>query len=92
MYTDIGKKIMILAEVLGVLSISFGIVAWICGLVYGIYKTDLSVCLSACMYIVWGFLGYVATWLIYGFGHLVDDIHRIRRAVRPGDQEKISQL
>lgn len=75
MYQKIGKKIMELAAFSSKLTIGVCIILellilftapelWLYGLV---------------IFTIIGYASYVSTWVIYGFGQLIDDVSAIRR-------------
>ena len=71
MYKDIGKKIMKLAQVgslvMNVLAL-IGTIAWAVEGVFG----GVLICAGISL------LTTVASWPLYGFGQLVDDVHAMR--------------
>ena len=76
MYDNIGEKIRKLAEVLGWICIIAGVIAAI-----GLWLGDLGGAgfLLGIAALAAGALGYVGTWVLYGFGQLVEDTAAIRR-------------
>ena len=81
MYQKIGKKIMELAEFSSKLTIGACIILellilftapelWLYGLV---------------VFTIIGYASYVSTWVIYGFGQLIDDVNAIRRNTEKAD-------
>ena len=76
MYDKIGEKIKKLAEVLGWICIIAGVIAAI-----GLWLGDLGGAgfLLGLAALAAGALGYVGTWVLYGFGQLVEDTAAMRR-------------
>ena len=72
MYDNIGGKIKKLAEVLGWIFIGGGVIAalalWL----------DMDSFLLGFIALIAGGLMYVTTWVMYGFGQLVEDVAAIR--------------
>ncbi len=68
MYNNVGKKIMVLAQILGWVGLIAGIITWI---VLLINDEKLGGWLS----LVGGVLSFVFSWFMYGFGQLVQDVH-----------------
>lgn len=91
MYSDVGKKIMGLAKVCGWICLIAGVIAWLIlitngydsyysGYHYYIEEDDIFGWLS----LIVGVLGYISSWITYGFGQVVDDVHAMRnRTVEP---------
>lgn len=90
MYNDVGKKVKILAQILGWLSLIAGIIVFlvlICNQTedysrysgyYKVYNTaDDGIAFAA---LVVGFLGFISSWFIYGFGQLIEDTETIKEA------------
>ena len=73
MYDNIGEKIKNLAQVLGWIFLGAGMIGAI-GLWFG-----LNSFLAGLAALAVGALGYVGTWVLYGFGQLVEDAAAIRR-------------
>ena len=73
MYDNIGEKIKNLAQVLGWIFLGAGMIGAI-GLWFG-----LSSFLAGLAALAVGTLSYVGTWVLYGFGQLVEDTAAIRR-------------
>lgn len=87
MYSNIGKKIQTIAQVAGWAALIIGALVWLVLILNGeneysyygyefVYDTSDD-------WIGWvtlftGVTYYVASWFIYGFGQLVDDIHAMR--------------
>lgn len=82
MYSHIGKKIKFLAGF-------FGILIFLIGLIMGIILlkeasdayTEIEKYLlkrEGWNFIVIGLIGFVATWVLYAYGQLVDDVHELR--------------
>ena len=86
MYNDIGKKIKILAQVLGWILLIVGVIFAL------IYLTDSN---SANDFIggiglVVGIVGFISSWFLYGFGQLVDDVRIIRNATKEAQKDTVS--
>ena len=73
MYDNIGEKIKNLAQVLGWIFLGAGMIGAI-GLWFG-----LNSFLAGLAALAVGTLSYVGTWVLYGFGQLVEDTAAMRR-------------
>lgn len=71
MYNCVGKKIQVLAQVLGWIYLITGII----GFFILVAQTEFW---SALASLGGGILFYFLTWGLYGFGQLIDDTHAIR--------------
>ncbi len=71
MYNNVGNKIMVLAEFLGWLCFSAGIIAWIALLASG------NILLGWIM-LGSGVVVLISSWFLYGLGQLVHDVHEIK--------------
>lgn len=75
MYQNVGKKIMTLAKVCGWICLIAGIISWFIFLCND-YSFD--------NYMGWisllgGILSFVSSWMLYGFGQMVDDVNAMRK-------------
>ena len=80
MYEEVGSKIRKLSQVLGWVSLIGGIVAWLYFLTntetyYGETRIVTDDDFIAWIALVYGVIGFLSSWFIYGFGQLVDDVH-----------------
>lgn len=76
MYDEqVGKKMMVLAQVLGWINLAAGVIAWIYFLVNEVTVTAW-ICLLA------GVLSFFFSWVLYGFGQMVDDVRDIYYATK----------
>lgn len=74
LYSNVGKKLCVLAQVCGILFISAGILFILAeALGGGSYNGILFV-----TGILTAPLGVISSWSLYAFGQLVDDLHAIR--------------
>ena len=80
MFTDIGKKIMTLAKVCAVLDIIAAIIVALWFLAEG----EIIILVWALVFVALVF----NTWLLYGFGQLVEDVRKLRQTNCPEEQEK----
>ena len=76
-----------LAQAAGWIAIIAGIINALVYLLDDIKANDILALVS----LIAGVVGYVATWVLYGFGQLVDDIHAMRsnthiNAMNPGNK------
>ena len=87
MYKNIGKKIQTLAKIFGWLLLIAGVVVCLVFLIKsgGVnseyrYAKQLKreYNIYAIISLVSGCMGYIFTWMLYGFGQLVDDVHIMR--------------
>lgn len=89
MYNNVGKKIQILAKILGWLLLFGGAVAWLILITNGydsryyghVYERDDDLLGWLCL--VGGGIGFVSSWLVYGFGQIVEDVRTIREKTEP---------
>ncbi len=86
MYNNVGKKIMVLAQVLGWVGLIAGIITWI--VLLSNYEK-----LGGWLSLIGGVLSFVFSWFMYGFGQLVQDIHEGKMNAPNGssDEKKIEQ-
>lgn len=77
MYTKIGKKIQILAEVCGILCLITSAFALIFVLAFVINEAEMSI--SAFSVVIGGVVGFIGSWPLYGFGQLVEDVSALRK-------------
>ena len=75
MYKNVGKKIMVLAQVFGWLTLVGGIITGI------VLMADIDAGIGA---VVAGgsVVLFLASWFPYGFGQLVDDVHELKNNER----------
>lgn len=90
MYQNIGKKIQTLAKIIGWLLLIAGAIAC---LVFLIKSAEVSSDYRyaerlkeeyntyAIISLVSGFVGYISTWILYGFGQIVEDVRAIRERI-----------
>lgn len=88
MYSNIGSKIKTLAKVIGVLLAVSGVVAWIYFITntYNYYSYGNPVekrllttdDLIGWISLICGLLGFCSSWLIFGFGQLVEDVSKFK--------------
>ena len=87
MYSNIGRKIKVLAKVIGWISLIAGVIAWLVlitnnssyrGKVYYITGDDWI----GWMALVVGIMGIVASWPLYGFGELIELAGEIEQNTR----------
>lgn len=97
MYSNIGRKIKVLSQVVGLLSMIAGIIVWIHFITnsYTVYDrySDYTKYLTADDWIGWlslvaGFFSIIASWPLYGFGELIELADEI--AINTG--RKVTQL
>lgn len=72
-YDNVGKKIMSLAKILGVIFLLSGIFAFIALLAYDF----IAIAFGS---LVGGVLLFISSWFLYGFGQMVDDINAMRNS------------
>ena len=74
MYENIGSKIKGLASVSGCILLIAGVIAWLVIIANDSPYDNLIgwLCLAA------GVLGFIGSWVLYGFGLLVEDINALR--------------
>lgn len=84
MYKNVGKKIMVLAQVLGWLLLIAGIIV---GLVYlsNSYSGDD---MKGVIALATGVVSFISSWFLYGFGQLVNDVNVIKNKSENEKQEQ----
>lgn len=81
LYGNVGKKLMILAQVMGVLFIVGGVIAFLC--LMGEQMDTALPLLAGCV------MASISTWTLYGFGKLIDDVGALRQQKeQPNPTEK----
>lgn len=83
MYSDVGKKIMMLAKVLGGIFLIAGIITTI---VFASFGWMFSIVIIP---LIGGALLYTSSWFLYGFGQLVDDVSVIRNAPKEAPKDTV---
>ena len=72
LYTNIGKKIQILAKVVGIIAVIGGVLAFlISGFDHGFDE------FAPWMSLLSGLAGFVFSWPLYGFGNLVENVQKL---------------
>lgn len=76
MYNNIGKKIKLAAKIIGGLGI-FTSVIW--GLIlisqaFGYWGEPIFIFMGLMVMAVGGFFSWAGTWLLYGFGELIENV------------------
>lgn len=84
MYKNVGKKIMVLAQVLAWVLLIAGIIV---GIVYLSDSTSQNN-LVGWIGIVAGVVFFMSSWFMYGFGQLVDDANKIKNKLEAPKQEQ----
>lgn len=85
MYSNVGKKIMTLAKVLGWVFLIAGIITAIVFMSFG-WKFFIVIAP-----LIGGVLLYVSSWVLYGFGQLVEDVSAMRYAAKEADRDTVSE-
>lgn len=89
MYNNIGKKIKVLAMILGWVLVIAGLIVAYLKLVANSYMGDDTLGWIA---LAVGVLGLISSWPLYAFGQLVDDTNAIRKQfVKDIAEEKTEQ-
>lgn len=86
MYSNVGKKIMILAQVLGWVLLGAGIILFLVVLFQGRSGNFLTGGIGLAV----GIFGFISSWFLYGFGQLVDDVRTIRNTPKEAQKDTIS--
>lgn len=84
MYKDVGNKIKLLGQIVGWTLLIVGCIVWLALISNGeqdywdefVYKKADDV--WGWVALISGILGFIASWIVYGFGQIVDDIHAMR--------------
>ncbi len=82
MYSNVGKKIMILAMVFGVVFLAAGLVGFVVLLALEIPAWLAFIALLG------GIITFMSSWLLYGFGQLVDDVHSLHIGPKPDEKKE----
>lgn len=78
MYKDVGKKIQFIGQASGWISLIAGILIWLVLITNTDgYRYETEDDIWGWIALVSGALGYVSSWLTYGFGQLIDDVHTL---------------
>ncbi len=86
MYSNVGKKIMILAQVLGWVLLGAGIILFLVVLSHGRSGKFLTGGIGLAV----GIFGFISSWFLYGFGQLVDDVNAIRNTPKEDNEKVVS--
>lgn len=89
MYKNVGKKIMVLAQVCGWTCLIAGVIAWLYFLCNDYSRDNYIgwICLAAAV------IGLVSSWPLYGFGQIVDDVNAMRKsAEKPAEAASSEEL
>lgn len=103
MYDNIGKKIQTISQIVGWAALIIAVLTWFVLIINGesvptYYGYDKFVFDTTDDWIGWvaliaGGTYYIASWFIYGFGQLVDDVHAMRdQNTAPAPQEGSSSV
>lgn len=74
MFQNVGKKIMVYAQVLAWLSLIAGVITW----VYFLSEDEVE---HAFTWLFVGVFAFLDSWFFYGFGQLVDDMSAVRKSM-----------
>ena len=83
MYNNVGKRIQIIAKVIGWLLLIGGLITWFMFCLNNSYSRDD---LWGWLAFAFGIIGFVSSWFIYGFGQVVDDVHFLREKAEQNQQ------
>ena len=84
MYSNLGKKIMVIGKVMGWLLLIAGIIMWFMKCLVSGYPGDAII---GWISLVTGVVGLISSWFICAFGQLVDDTHAMREKIAGETQE-----
>lgn len=103
LYGNVGKKLMVWAQISGVLSIVGGLFAglyFLCDSSYSYWygtrtpNTGNDWLFFVC--IIGGIIGVCGTWFLYGFGQLLDNVYAMRKnsdnAKKEPDSDELPEL
>jgi hypothetical protein len=85
LYKNIGDKVCKVAKFCGVLSVIF-VLLGLLFVIIGINDYDDYLLFSGIATVAFGVVGVVASWPLYAFGQITNDIHAIR-----ADVERVKQ-
>lgn len=85
MYSNVGKKIMTLAKVLGWVFLIAGLI-----ITEG-FVSEKREFLIVIIPLISGILLFISSWFLYGFGQLVDDVSAMRYAAKEADRDTVSE-
>lgn len=77
-YSDIGNKICALAKICGVLGLIVGVLGAVVLVLLTLILGDEEAIFLAPVVAVSGIAAVIASWPLYAFGQMVQDIHMIR--------------
>lgn len=77
MYSDVGKKIMGLAQVCGWICVICSAIIWLVNMADGDQYNNTA----GWIWLAFGVLSFISSWAVYGFGQLVDDVHAMRNQI-----------
>lgn len=102
MYSNIGKKLKTLAMVIGIIEAVAAVVTGMVLFVEGLDYDEELIPVALLIMFIGPALAWISTWVLYGFGELVDKTCDIARNTRPGtvksetqtkiDLERLSQI
>lgn len=84
MYENIGAKLKGLASIVGVVALGGGVL--------GCMVLTANGSLLAWPTLIFGVIGLISSWPLYGFGQLVEDVHAIRMngEAHPTDNSQVN--
>lgn len=85
MYSNVGKKIMTLAKVLGWVFLIAGLIITVG------FVSEKREFLIVIIPLISGILLFISSWFLYGFGQLVDDVSAMRYAAKEADRDTVSE-
>lgn len=86
MYKNVGKKIMVLAQVLGWILLIAGIISALISLTDSTSRNDWIGGIG----LAGGIFCFISSWFLYGFGQLIDDVRIIRNASKETQKDTVS--
>ena len=88
MYEDIGYKIKTLIKTVCIIAMIVTIIASVLMIVMGAYEKNIIVACFGCVCLMIGpFLCYIAGFIIYGYGELIDRVTSIEEFLVPEEDE-----
>ena len=103
LYGNVGKKLMVWAQISGILSIVGGLFAglyFLCDSSYSYWSrtrtpnTGIDWLFIVC--IIGAIIGVCGTWFLYGFGQLLDNVYAMRKnsdnAKKEPDSDELPEL
>ena len=84
MYKDIGKKLKLLAKIAFIVGVVLSVILGI-GLIISFSEEGIIAIIGLFVMLIGGFLSWVSSWGLYGFGELIDKTCDIEKNIHGGE-------